>query len=194
MTDFEAYTAYPQSRHWYDKVWVATQLGYQVGTERIPRPGHYVVRPTMNLQGCGIGASIKFYMRNAAIPLDCFWSQVFHGPHVTIDYTRADGVWQQGHTFQGFNTAQDLVHFDRWTRITHAFVLPECFDQIESDHINIEIIGNRIIEVHLRHNTDPVQYDQFVPIWHVDQICPPGHVRVNDTESHVDRLGFFCKK
>lgn len=56
MTDVEAYEQYPDLRHWYDKLWVANQFGYCAGTERVPRPGYYIVRPTVNLQGCGIGA------------------------------------------------------------------------------------------------------------------------------------------
>ena len=194
MTDIDAYDAYPELQHWYDKLWVAHQLGYHAGTEQVPTAGHYVVRPTMNLQGCGIGASIKFYCNDEIVPDDYFWSEIFYGDHVTIDYTRVNGVWQQGHTFKGVNTATDLIHFSCWIRVEHAYSLPKMFDEITADYINIEIIGGRIIEVHLRHNTDPVMYDEFIPIWDSTQTCPEGYVAILDAEQHVDRLGFFVKK
>jgi hypothetical protein len=73
------------------------------------------------------------------------------------------------------------------------FELPAIFDEITAEHINIEIIGSRIIEVHLRHNTDPVMWDEFVPVWNLAQLCPAGYVRIEDTQSHVDRLGFFVR-
>jgi|AntAceMinimDraft_11_1070367.scaffolds.fasta_scaffold02743_16 hypothetical protein len=193
MTDDQAFDEYPELRHWYDKLWVATQLGYLAGIEQVPCAGHYIVRPIMNLQGCGIGAKIKFYLNNETIPDNCFWSQIFHGDHVTIDYTRVNGVWQQGHTFQGFNSPDDLVHFSRWTRVDYKFMLPGIFKEITAPHINIEIIGDKIIEVHLRHNTDPVMHDEFIPIWSNDQACPTGYVRISDPEDHIDRLGFFVK-
>ena len=194
MTDTEAYDTYPELRHWYDKLWVARQLGYRAGTEHVPEPGHYMVRPTVNLPGGGQGASIAFYIKSDVIPTDCFWSEIFYGDHVTIDYTRVDGVWQQGHTFRGFNRAANLIHFSRWTRVDRPYSLPDIFDEITCEHINIEIIGDRIIEVHLRTNPDPVEYDELIPIWTKNQPCPAGYARIADVEQHVDRLGFFVKK
>jgi hypothetical protein len=64
---------------------------------------------------------------------------------------------------------------------------------ITAPHINIEMIGGHIIEVHLRHNADPIMYDEFIPIWNKDQICPAGYTRISDKKQHIDRLGFFVK-
>lgn len=193
MTDTEAYDAYSELRHWYDKLWVAHQLGYTAGTEQVPRAGHYIVRPTVNLLGGGQGASIKFYIKDDVIHADCFWSEIFYGDHITIDYTRIDGVWQQGHTFKGFNLADDLIHFSHWTRINRPYVLPKIFDEINVEHINIEIIGDRIIEVHLRTNPNPVDYDELVPIWSNEQECPDGYLRIDEFVEDIGRLGFFVK-
>jgi len=193
MTDIEAYKLYPQSREWYNKLHVATRLGYLVGVHPVPAAGNYIVRPITNLHGCGIGARVQFLNNNTAIPDNHFWSEIFIGNHITIDYSRVNNEWLQGNTFQGFNSLDDLVHFTHWSRTAHMFILPKIFNNITSDHINIEIIGNKIIEVHLRLNTDPVQWDEFVPIWDQNQQCPNNYIRIADIEQHVDRLGFFVK-
>jgi hypothetical protein len=65
------------------------------------------------------------------------------------------------------------------------------FDEITVSRINIELIDKKIIEMHLRHNTDPVMYDNFIPIWSIDQKCPRGYTKIQDAEQHIDRLGFF---
>lgn len=193
MTDTEAYDTNPELRHWYDKLWVANQLGYTAGTETIPRPGHYIVRPIINLLGGGQNASIGFYIKGDTIPADCFWSELFYGDHITIDYSKVNGEWQQGHTFKGLNRADDLIHFSSWTRVTHPFTLPDLFDEITTEHINIEIIGDKIIEVHLRTNPNPVGYDSLIPIWSVDQYCPAGYTRINEYTEDIQRFGFYVK-
>jgi hypothetical protein len=63
---------------------------------------------------------------------------------------------------------------------------------VEANHINIEIIGKKIIEVHLRGNPDPVMYDEFWPIWSEGQQRPKmSYVRIPDKEDHIGRLGFY---
>jgi hypothetical protein len=193
MTDIEAYDLYPEMRHWYDKLWVANELGYRAGIEQVPCAGYYIIRPFINLQGCGIDARIKFCLNKESVPADCFWSQIFHGDHITIDYTRVNCKWKQGNTFRGFNRPDDLIHFSKWSRVNYQYQLPKIFNEITAPHINIEMIGGHIIEVHLRHNTDPIMYDEFIPIWNKDQICPAGYTRISDKEQHIDRLGFFVK-
>jgi hypothetical protein len=81
-----------------------------------------------------------------------------------------------------------------WRRVEYPYVLPEIFNDIHSENLNIEIIGDKIIEVHLRHNTDPVEHDCFIPIWSNEQKCPKGYVRIDDLEQHPGRLGFFIRE
>jgi len=72
-------------------------------------------------------------------------------------------------------------------------MLPGIFKEITAPHINIEIIGDKIIEVHLRHNTDPVMHDEFIPIWSNDQACPTGYVRISDPEDPYRSIRIFRK-
>lgn len=195
MTDHEAYKLYRYDRIWYNKFFVASILGYRSGLESIPESGYYVVKPIINLDGCGIGASMGYYQKGHTISEECFWSEVFTGRHITIDYTKINGVWQQGHTFEGFKEdIQNLLQFCLWRRVDYKYDLPTIFGFIKADKLNIEIIDDKIIEVHLRHNTDPVSHDFFIPIWNEDQPCPENCVRIQDDVEHPGRLGFYVKE
>ena len=195
MTDTEAYALHTKDKIWYNKFIVASLCGYNTGIGHIPRNGNYVVKPMMNLQGCGIGAQMGFFRKGDSIPENTFWSEVFEGRHITIDYSRIDGAWCQGSTFEGFKTdPKNLLQFSMWRRVSYPYKLLPIFDVIHANCCNIEIIGNKIIEVHLRHNTDPVQYDVFIPIWDCNQVCPSGFTRIEDSEDHPGRLGFFVPK
>lgn len=195
MTDSEAYQLYPKDNIWYNKLFLSGILGYNAGYGFIYKSGRYIVRPIINLQGCGIGAKIGDYQKGDQIPHGYFWSEVFTGRHITIDYIKIRGVWIQGHTFEGFkDDPEDLLKFSMWRKVEYRYELPSVFNTIRTDKLNIEIIGDKIIEVHLRHNTDPVEYDFFIPIWSEDQMCPEGCIRIADREDHPGRLGFFVKK
>ena len=195
MTDHEAYSLYPKDNIWYNKLYLAERLGYNAGYGLIPYDGEFVIKPTVNLHGCGIGAKIGYYKKNDLVPHEYFWSEVFTGRHITVDYSKINGQWHQGHTFEGFkDNREDLLKFSLWRRVEYAYVLPKIFNDIHVDNLNIEIIGDKIIEVHLRHNTDPVEYDCFIPIWSEEQKCPDGYVRIDDRECHEGRLGFFIRE
>ena len=73
----------------------------------------------------------------------------------------------------------------------------------DKTYINIEAIGNKVIEVHLRPNPDHQdEYDVLIPIWQGDDISPNiPHRGIPIIESHDDaegqlpkaRLGFCAK-
>lgn len=191
-TDIAAYAAYPQDRHLYNKLALARILGYTCGTGHIPYSGMWIVRPIINLEGMGLDASIQHMEAGTRIPQGTFYSEVFTGRHITIDYVREGNVWTQTDTFEGFNTPDNLIQFSRWTRVSYPYHLPMLLRSVEAKHINIETIGGNIIEVHLRRNPDPVMYDDFWPIWSEGQQRPmEGYVRIADKEDHIGRLGFF---
>lgn len=194
MDDHEAYRLYSSDTKWYNKLYVAQMCGYRVGRGVIPSTGTYIIRPMINLDGGGVGATIRQCYQGERIDDTLFWSEVFTGRHITIDYTYVGCVWVQGHTFEGFNQPHDLIHFSHWKRVDYPFALPSFLtnDLHYTDQLNIEIIGDRLIEVHLRHNLDPVEHDVFYPIWTPDQSPPQGNwTRIPDTQQHVDRLGFY---
>jgi hypothetical protein len=72
-------------------------------------------------------------------------------------------------------------------------------------NLNFEAIGDTIIEIHLRHNPNPVEYSEFIPIWHSEydgmdhtSFLTAGYKfieAVEDGGGHLGdvRLGFYCK-
>lgn len=195
MSDHEAYESNPVDRIWYNKLFVAGILNYRAGQGRIPENGRYVIKPKINLDGCGIGARMGYYFKDEIVPEGYFWSEVFTGRHITIDYSKINGIWQQEHTFEGFKEhAENLQQFSLWRRVDYSYQLPRVLNTVQAEKLNIEIIGDRIIEVHLRHSTDPVQYDVFIPIWHQNQPCPAGYCRIDDVVDFPGRLGFFVSE
>jgi hypothetical protein len=194
ISDTEAFDIFPGDRHWYDKLFVARTFGYKCGELVIPTSGKYIVRPRINLNGCGEGATIKHYRSGDLMPSGMFWCEVFEGRHITIDYVRQFNYWVQCETFEGVNSEDNLIEFKYWKNIDYDFPLPEPLRNIKASHVNIEIIDGRVIEVHLRSNPDPIQYDEFWPIWTDDQQPPfPGATRIPDRQRHLHRKGFYVQ-
>ena len=68
---------------------------------------------------------------------------------------------------------------------------------LADDRYKVEVKGDKVIEVHLRPNPDPVMYDDFWPIWSEDQKPPfENYVRIPDAdnETEMGRLGFYVPK
>jgi hypothetical protein len=95
ISDTEAFYLFPNDNHWYDKFFIAKTFGYSCGEIVIPTLGKYVVRPKINLSGCGENATIKRFRAGDLLPGGMFWCEVFEGRHITIDYQRQFGNWIQ---------------------------------------------------------------------------------------------------
>jgi hypothetical protein len=193
-TDIEAFIKYTKDAHWYNKVHLSRELGYKCGVDKIPESGKWIVRPITNLKGMGRQAVIDYFKEGTPIEPGMFYCEVFEGPHITIDYIREHGNWSQHHTFEGFNTPENLTQFSRWKKVDYTYKLQPFLQNVEADHINIEVKGDKIIEAHLRPNPDPVMYDDFWPIWSESQKPPfNNYVRIpdKDDETEMGRLGFF---
>ena len=82
------------------------------------------------------------------------------------------------------------------------YKIPEFLSEIKvAPIVNVEYIGNNIIEAHLRANTDPVQWDTFVPVWeddnHYDYTNEEwkrmGYQYIKDVQNHPGRVGFWVR-
>lgn len=196
-TDPQAFKAYPNDNHWYDKLHLSRSLGYECGIGSILYSGVWIVRPRINLDGMGKDAKIGYFEKGTKIDPAMFYCEVFEGRHITIDYVFKRGQWHQTNTFEGFNTPDNLVQFRRWMKVNYDYPIPQFLKDVEADHINIEVKGDRVIEVHLRPNPDPIQYDDFWPIWSEDQKPPyDNYVRIPDINDTglMGRLGFYVPK
>ena len=157
--DRDSYELYPRLRWVYDKTNLCkTQNILHASSGVIPL--HYPVfsKPITNLRGMGVDGFILYdktdYHRHCK--LGCFWMEFLTGDHVSTDFALINGkvVWQC-HT-QGYSIGEGL--FDYW----HISSAPRqalenycrCWLQDNlgpyTGLVNIETIGGKIIEVHLR--------------------------------------------
>lgn len=168
--DVEAWLKYPDYRNWFNKLFVADFFGNKCGpaSTPIPKDGWYIIRPTYNLAGMGAGAKISYYKKNniPSIPAGYFWCEVYEGNHYSIDYERTGKYLVQTECFQGFNERENLTQFSKWIRTDKQYALPACLYSLDVEKLNIEIIGDKIIEVHFRGGFDNMKnYNELYPVF-----------------------------
>jgi hypothetical protein len=184
--DYQAWIEYPQYRWIYNKLELSIKLGYDAGPACVPitKTGNYIIRPIYNLYGMGIGSHIrkidiseaKLMENHALIPPGYFWCEYFEGDHISIDFKRTKSpsgsifAWKIFHAMQGIENKKELTKFEKWIRIELTdILLPDFLNEIDCPYLNIEMIGNKIIEVHLRKGNQ-VLYGQKIgasvtPLW-----------------------------
>jgi hypothetical protein len=168
-----------------DKLILSKKLGYTCGPAGIlpSVPGNYVVRPIVNLKMMGVGATIQ-YLDSNSIPDGYFWCEMFTGRHLSFDYH-----WgKQTLAVEGFrNDPARLDRFSHWTKISDTFILPEILQTVADKYewFNVEVIGDRVIEVHFRYNDDFSNHNAntIIPVWRDEFYSSPAG----------DRLGFVLK-
>jgi len=165
-----------------DKLILSKKLGYVCGPAgMLPMPGKYVVRPIMNLKMMSVGATIQ-YLDSDSIPDGYFWCEIFTGRHLSFDYH-----WgKQTLAVEGFRTNPErLDRFSRWTKIDEEFKLPEILQTVADKYewFNVEVVGDKVIEVHFRYNDDFANHDAstIIPVWQDEFYTSPAR----------DRLGFI---
>ena len=211
MTDEDQYKKYPRHRNFFNKLWLAEQLGYVCGPAGVdvPKPGVYVVRPIMNLDGMGAGARVEELEGNPKEKVRAgeFWCEYFEGPHMSGDYRYVTGqipYWEPLSCWEGINYPINLSKFVEWKRHKDAPRVPKFFNQLSDVAvINVEFIGDKPIEVHLRRTVDP-DYDHLIPVWKssypefIEHYEMAGYEYIeswDDANGQLDdpRLGFMVK-
>jgi hypothetical protein len=157
--DADAWLWYPKHRWIYDKLDVALSQDLAAGPHGTKPPRFPVFsKPMMNLRGMGIAsrtlASPEEYSRH--LTPGHMWMALLAGEHVSSDVAvvRGEPVWWRHVT----GMPGPWGTFDYWT--IHAAARPEieayCGNWVRAhlrDYtgmLNVETIGGRIIEVHLR--------------------------------------------
>ncbi len=157
--DPEAWEWNPRHRWVFDKLQVALSQGLLAGPHGT-RPPEFPVfsKPIMNFRGLGAGsrilASAEDYDRNHAP--GHFWMTLLEGRHVSTDVAVVDGEPQWWRHVTGVAVGEGM--FDTWTvHAAHDAELESyCGNWIEQNlagytgMLNLETIGGRIIEAHLR--------------------------------------------
>lgn len=169
--DFQAWEEFPHHRWTFNKLELALRLKYDAGPTGVPvkKAGYYIVKPTYNLYGMGIGAK-KIWLdpeqdgedmiNLAHVPPGYFWCEYFQGMHYSVDYTRQGSVWVPFSTLIGeHRNTDDLVQFNSWQVIDkpEEVQLPEPILDLDEPlplFLNVEFKGNKPFEIHLRSGND----------------------------------------
>lgn len=157
--DMEAFNLNPAHRWVYDKLRVAKSQGLACGTSG-EAPAHYPVfcKPVTNLQGMGVGARIllseRDYQEHCGV--GDFWMTLLTGDHVSTDFAvvKGDVAWCR----HSLGMPEAAGTFDYWVleERSRPHLERYCRRWIGANvagytgMINIETIGGRIIDVHLR--------------------------------------------
>ncbi|MBS0219569.1 MAG: hypothetical protein JSR91_02395 [Proteobacteria bacterium] len=157
--DSDAWMWNPKHRWAYDKLAVAMSQGLEAGPHGVP-PAAYPVfsKPIYNLKGMGVGSRVLASDRDYADAYQPghFWSTLLTGDHVSSDVALVDGVPHWWRHARGF--ASGAGTFDYWEVRPGADTVVEgwcgawCRRHLAgyTGMANLETIGGRIIEVHLR--------------------------------------------
>ncbi len=157
--DGDAYMLFPRFRWLYNKMLVAESQGIEHAPHGYP-PSHYPVfsKPIYNMRGMGAGSRLlrseREYLRLQEP--GHFWMELLHGEHVSTDCAvlNGDPRWWRHSTGREIGAGM----FDFWT--IHAEPRPPleayCGAWVRqhlagyTGMLNLETIGGRIIEVHMR--------------------------------------------
>jgi hypothetical protein len=187
----------PQDIWIFDKLILARRLGYVCGPTgvNVPKDGFYIVRPTTNCIGLGIGTSIQWLTVEGwtdHLAPGTFWCEIFEGDHISVDYEWGEPIL----SVQGFKPEQTFVRWDRWIKTDTVHQVPEILKPLTEKYrwMNCEFIGGKLIEVHLRRNPD---FDwgntEFIPVWQGQAPTPPPGYRYVDCPEQHKRIGAWIK-
>ena len=191
MEDWDTWQSSDSARWVLNKLELSIKLGYHCGPAMKPvdKTGEYIVRPIMNFSGMGIHTRKMFLEENRITTIEpgYFWCEFFKGPQYSIDYTWKDNQYFPVFCTQGFIDEGEFVHFNYWKRISYpGFILPKWVNDLGKEKINIEFIGDKIIEIHLRHSDDfPPGASEIHPIWENTS---------DEVKENFSRLGYIWRK
>lgn len=186
------YNSDPDTLWLYDKLLVSRKLGYVCGPAGVPVPesAFYIVRPISNYRMMSRGADIRLISRGEdTIPDGFFWCEVFQGRHLSFDYHYGT----QTLAVEGFRDSDRLDRFCLWKKVDTLFELPDFLQKIAAsiEWLNIEVIGDKIIEIHFRFNDDFRNHtsDHVIPVWKDNPIELEGYTLYPSPS--MDRIGFL---
>ena len=157
--DEHAYAIYPEHRWIYNKLLICDTQGVAGAPHGVP-PDTYPVfsKPIYNMHGMGIGGRIfeSANELNANLTAGYMWMALADGEHVSSDAVLIGGEAQWWRHSVGKTLGEGV--FDYWTvqAAERPGIEQYCGDWLRrnlqgySGAVNIETIGGRIIEVHLR--------------------------------------------
>lgn len=184
-------TADPSDLWVLDKLILSLNLGYSCGPigVDVPSAGYYIVRPAVNALGLGLGAE-KVWIEESTddLPLGFFWCEWFEGRHLSVDFKDGKCLF----VVEGTKESNTFTKWTKWEKVDVDCELPEILIPLVEKYqtINVEMIGDKIIEVHLRGNPDFVYGNKdFIPVWEGQKIDVPKGYKYIECEELHGRVG-----
>jgi hypothetical protein len=157
--DSDAWNWYPEHRWVYNKLEVALTQGLKAAPHGVtPHEFPVFSKPIYNLKGMGVGSRALANEREyiAHYQPGHFWTTLLTGDHISSDVALVDGAPQWWRHARGLASGDGT--FDRWEILADAEPAVEewcgawCRKQLAgyTGMVNLETIGGRIIECHLR--------------------------------------------
>jgi hypothetical protein len=157
----------------------------------------------------GVGARKQWIEAGdrASVEPGYFWCEWFDGDQYSITYEAADMFeYRQKSCFQAERDVDRLFRFKKWTRSSKTFRLPFILEEeLAMSGVpitNIEVIGDKVIEVHFRDTPDP-DYEELIPVWSDEQQVVDIYTKMgysfiespDNSNGHlaVGRVGFMAK-
>ena len=151
------------------------------------------MRPVVNAYGLGIGAEKMFIEQTTThIPPGFFWCEWFEGRHLSVDYQQGKQIL----CVEGFKPENTFTKWDRWARTMDVMPMPEQIHEAVGEHdiVNCEFIGDKLIEVHLRHNPDfEGHIMEFIPVWEGEDTTAPNGYKYREYPDVHGRIGAFIR-
>jgi len=192
MTDIEAYNKTDVNDLWvYDKLILSKKLGHVCGAagQIVPKHGWYMVKPIVNLRGLGACSSKQYLTpNNCNIPPGYFWQEYFEGEHLSVDYI----AHEFSYSVVGIKENDE---FKMWSKVRYSIISCNIVKYFVDKYyyVNVEYIGDKIIEIHLRYNPDfyGTDYKTLEVVYTPDQIKESFVLDEDDADGYAKRrLGF----
>jgi hypothetical protein len=192
----------------FDKLIVAKKAGHLCGPRGTPVPisGNYFVRPVINIEGMGERARVE-YLEEETLHLHPgeFWSEIFTGDHVSVDYVKYEPVLSVIGTK---HATRPYSRFAYWEKTEKTHPLPQFLGlmPLRYGKINCEFIDGKLIEIHLRGNSDfSHNNSSMIPVWkdehpdgfdidfHYTHLIRDGYRFISDGGEELERLGIWVR-
>lgn len=195
IEDRDAWRAFPQDRWVYNRLELAERLGMPCGPAGVPFPWEatWFAKPVFNLRGMGHGLRVEL---PEGVPAGWFWMPCFSGPHVSVNYAHTDEIRATWHVVEALRLVADRHgHPVAWIRTKDRPRIPDPFlDLHETRQLNVEYIGDHVIEAHLRWGWDLSACPDAVaalPVWEGEPAATwPGLIEDHAETGGRRRVGF----
>jgi hypothetical protein len=198
----------PEDLWIFDKLIVAKKAGHLCGPRGIPvpEPGEYFVKPVINIEGMGEKARVEYLEQDTChLHPGEFWCEIFTGEHISIDYKKYEPILSVVGTK---HNTHPYKRFTYWEKTENTHHLPQFLGLIplRYEKINCEFIGGKLIEIHLRGNSDFSHENiSMIPVWkdehpenfdvnfHYTHLIRDGYRFISDNGKELERLGIWVR-